>query len=71
MDMEKLSQFPFMFMICHFSYEKNIIWGKPEKSHEIRHIQIVTKILAGKCGKKNMQLACIGLLMLGLFNSPL
>jgi hypothetical protein len=26
--MEKLSQFPFMFMICHFSYEKNIIWGE-------------------------------------------
>ena len=36
--MENLSQFPLMFMICHFSYEKYIVWGETQ---EIKHIQIV------------------------------
>ena len=61
-NMEKLSQFPLMFMICHFSYEKNIIWG------EIREIprnqthpkSAGTKILAGKCQKKTCNWHALG-----------
>ena len=71
MDMEKLSQFPFMFMICHFSYEKNIIWGETREIPRNQTHPNSDQNIGWKMRKKNMQLACIGLLMLGLFNSPL